>query len=105
MNYCIDCEHFMQDAKKPERGPICMRFKRDFIVSEDPVTGARWDYSAPDCKTARGEGGQCGAQARFFEARPGTAPWVAQRERERVKVFDEAAEELAPLRRPWWRFW
>lgn len=104
MRYCKDCEHFNL-AAQPGRNPYCGRFKREFTAGEHPVYGPRIEFSAPECAVARGEGGQCGTQARFYKARSGSEAWLAEREVTKAQVFAEAHEELEPARRPWWRLW
>lgn len=98
MRYCRDCEHF-DNAAAPTRPPVCGRFKKTFVASESPVYGPTTQFSAPDCATARAEGGQCGPKGRFFVARPGTAPWLEEREKKREEIFAEVHEELEPTRK------
>lgn len=100
MRYCKDCKHFELPTYTGNGGrPYCARFKKTFTSSEHPVFGPTVNYSAPECEVARGEGGQCGPQARFWVPRDGTQAWYDLREAERDKIVREAREELAPLNR------
>jgi hypothetical protein len=99
MRYCKDCEHF-DPLAAVGREPVCTRFKREFVLSEDPVRGPRMGFSAPDCAVARGEKGQCGPQARFYVSRPGTDVWMAEREAKKEVLTRHANGELTPLSGP-----
>lgn len=91
---CVNCRHF---HLMPERGPVCMRFAKQFAGAFDPVYGSTKHISAPDCSVARGEKGQCGPKGRFWTDKYASqAPVV-------VKHEELATTEYVTEPLPWWR--
>lgn len=107
--FCIDCRFFGlapgrwldEDPTKP---PRCMKFARRVVSSTNPVWGEAAHFSAPECVAARGEGGQCGAGGRHFEASYGERP---ERKSFVIVKDDDLAktEWVSTGTRPWWKFW
>lgn len=106
MKACINCKHFHVEI---ERGPICMRFAKIFDGPFDPVYGAQKRYSAPDCKVARSEGGQCGPNARSYESKTPhleeAADALIADTWTKPKDCDERANDPpTPSHKSWWSF-
>jgi hypothetical protein len=100
MKPCCDCVHFRQ-AESIGSQPWCNRFAKEFVGSTDIVNGPTIQRSAPDCRVARGEHGQCGEKGRSFMAREGTRTWLQElREQSQPRIVKPPRKK-----RPWWRFW
>lgn len=104
---CMDCKH----VRIVDRGPVCMRFGKEFQSGFDPVYGPRMNLSAPDCKVARAEDGQCGPTGRSFKPRPGTAAYDDFVQEELDKIDRQQRADAGRIiiteppqdTRPWWR--
>ena len=102
MKPCCDCVHFV--APVDGRDARCARFGKEFVVRVDVVYGPERSYSGPDCRAARGEGGQCGPSGRSFSAKKGTPTWLDEWAKQEIAVQESRSER--PRKAPsWWKFW
>jgi hypothetical protein len=103
---CVDCMHYHEPGGRRHGlpDPWCQRFAKDAEPPRfDPVHGRiLGPVSAPDCRTARAEGGQCGPTGRSWIPNPGSP---ADREYTAERLAKVIREEPTPAPRPWWKFW
>lgn len=110
MRYCKDCIHMKRDIVAAKCNALTQRdFDRD-----DPVHGPQWTEIEEDCTDARGEGGECGPDAKLYEPKEHAPGWAEKRaEEERrsrewwIRVREDAEKRMAERRAamPWWKRW
>ncbi len=111
MKACIDCKHIT--TLPPDRPAVCGRFAKPVEHAYDVVWGTQSHFSAPDCKDARAERGQCGPKGRSWERRYGAQPEREFASEMKKEVEAMAAEmerviatDIPPFeQRPWWKRW
>lgn len=108
MKACVDCIHFETDGPANRHGPWCARFAK--VVGPEtysPVYGLQpRPVSAPDCKDARADGGQCGVVGRSWEPKPGSPAYGAWWDAKLRKAVEAKLKDVPiPAAKPWWKFW